>query len=713
MRELVLEKMENAFGIKKLRVNIDSDKRMFQELIYSRNGTFKTSFSSALYEINNGSPENIIDRLTNEKSFLNVYILKDNKKINDLRNKFIIFSREIYEKESRLIKDYNKEIEILTVDKKDSEYLETLLTEDTLEIRIEIDNYLKGTGQSFDSILDIFTNNNDGYLDRVIDLLTLIIEYESKDISEINIKKIFQKAYDMIDDDKFQEKVDNYIDVLKNKMNAELFDEYFNESNCLSFVSSIDKSKFLNKEKNRGININGENYYDTDSIRKIFQDEINKISSDPDVIEQSKELSKTIGNSKEAENLKDSIQKNPLLIKQLSIGRKNILLSYLKDSNIDFKHWLDIVKNTKNELNKLLKLAVNKKTNFEKAIDIYRNRFNPSFEIEIINREESLLGLEVPSIVFHHKRNKQLEIDETKLNNILSSGEKTTLNILKFIVEYETNKNNEIFIILDDIVETFDYSNRYAFIEYINDLTKLEIPIIVLTHNFEFYNSVGKRIKKLRRSVAISNDEGVVDIQKNNKINKNMEQILACNNIYDFLAAIPYLREAKTILYEDTACLDSCLHYKAFTKQLKLGDILSLFPKECIENLSVNSNSLYIEELKITSSKLSNFDNFDIVKKTVLALASRVIIEEKIIGNNFKLIEGVSTNQTSYILDNYGNKLNDDVRKCLENVQLSTPDFIHGNTFMYEPLIDIDGSYLESLYNDVLNIDENKVWKMS
>lgn len=713
MRELVLEKMENAFGIKKLRVNIDSDKRMFQELIYSRNGTFKTSFSKTLYEINNGSPENIIDRLTNDKSIFNVYILKDNKKINDLQNKFIIFSREIYERESRLIKDYNKEIEILTVDKKDSEYLETLLTEDTLEIRLEIDNYLKGTGQSFEGILDIFTNNNDGYLDRVIHLLTLIMESESKDISEINIKKIFQKAYDMIDDDKFQEKVNNYIDVLKNKMNAELFDEYFNESNCLSFVSSIDKSKFLNKEKNRGININGENYYDTDTIRRIFQDEINKISSDPDVIEQSKELSKTIGNSKEAENLKNSIQKNPLLIKQLSIGRKNILLSYLKDSNINFEHWLNVVKNTKNELNELLKIAVNKKTNFEKAIEIYRNRFNPSFEIEIVNREESLLGLEVPSIVFHHKRNKKLEIDETKLSNILSSGEKTTLNILKFIVEYETNKNNEIFIILDDIVETFDYSNRYAFIEYINDLAKLDIPIIVLTHNFEFYNSVGKRIKKLRRSVAISNDDGVVDIQINNKINKNMEQILVCNNIYDFFAAIPYLREAKTILYEDTACLDSCLHYKAFTKQLKLGDILSLFPKKCIENLSVNSNSLYIEELKIISLKLSNFDNFDIVKKTVLALACRVIIEEKIIGNNFKLIDGVSTNQTSYILDNYGNKLNDEVRKCLEKVQLSTPDFIHGNTFMFEPLIDIDGSYLESLYNDVLNIDENNVWKVS
>ena len=80
--ELFLRKMENAFGIKSLRVNLQSDKKMFQELIYSKNGSFKTSFSNVLYNLNNGRPENIIDRLTTEKCNLDICVLEDDKEIH-------------------------------------------------------------------------------------------------------------------------------------------------------------------------------------------------------------------------------------------------------------------------------------------------------------------------------------------------------------------------------------------------------------------------------------------------------------------------------------------------------------------------------------------------------------------------------------------------------------------------------------------------------
>ena len=50
MNKLYINKMENAFGISSLSFN-DKDKYFFQDIIYSRNGTFKTSFSKTLYEI--------------------------------------------------------------------------------------------------------------------------------------------------------------------------------------------------------------------------------------------------------------------------------------------------------------------------------------------------------------------------------------------------------------------------------------------------------------------------------------------------------------------------------------------------------------------------------------------------------------------------------------------------------------------------------------
>ena len=531
--ELFLRKMENAFGIKSLRVNLQSDKKMFQELIYSKNGSFKTSFSNVLYNLNNGTPENIIDRLTTEKCNLDICILEDDKEIHSFNNRFIVFSREIYEQNAKLLSDYSVELETLTIDKKSSEYIRELLNEETIEIKLQIDHYLKGTGLNFESMLNMFSNMEDGYLDRIINLLNIIINHKENDISEINIKKIYQKAYDIVDQNEFQNKISNYIHVLENKVNAQLFDDGFNETNCLAFASTIEKTKYLSENKSRGLFIKDKIYYDIVDVKKMFQEEINKISKDPEIIEQSKEITKLIGKTKESENLKESIKKNPLLVKQLSIGRKNIILSYLKKSNIDFIYWLEVIKKAKKELNRVLKTAKTKQTDFERAIEIYKNRFHPIFNIEIVDKAESMLGIKTPTIAFYHKRSANIAVSEPKLNQILSSGEKTTLNILKFIVEYENNKKYNPFIILDDIVETFDYSNRYAFIEYINDLVNLSVPVIVMTHNFEFFKTVGKRIPKLRKSVATANSNGVIDIQVNNRINKNMEEILKCNNIYD------------------------------------------------------------------------------------------------------------------------------------------------------------------------------------
>lgn len=709
--ELFLKRVENAFGIKSLHLNLENDKKMYQELIYSKNGSFKTSFSNTLYNLSNGTLENVFDRLTDEKAILDISILENGKEIKKFDNRFVVFSREIYEQHSKLLSDYSSELETLTIDKKNSEYINELLTEETIEIKLQVDNYLKGTGLNFEILLNMFSNLDDGYLDRIIQLLNTIINHEAQDISEINIKKIYQKAYDIVDQSEFQSKISNYIRVLENKINAQLFDKDFNENNCLQFINNVDKAKYLSETKSRGLFLKDKVYYDIDEVKKIFEEEIKKISKDPEIIEQSKEITKLMGTAKESECLKESIQKNPLLVKQLSAGRKNILLSYLKSSSIDYNYWLEVVKKAKKELNNVLKIAQDKQTNFERAIEIYKNRFHPIFDIKIVNKAESMLGIKTPTITFYHNRYCDIPVSETKLSQILSSGEKTTLNILKFIVEYENCKKYHPFIILDDIVETFDYSNRYAFMEYINDLVNLDVPTIVMTHNFEFYRTISKRIPKLRKSVASANYNGVVAIQTNNRINKNMENVLKCSNIYDFFCAIPYLREIKTILLEDTKILDSCLHYKEDTSKLQIKDILLQFPSNAIKNLKIDENVNYMKKLFEIADNLSRFDDFDIVKKTILSLSCRLLIERKIIVNNFNLLTNINTNQTAQLLDLYGEKLFPDVKKYLEAVQLSTPEFIHANTFMYEPLIDIDGKYLFDLYNQIKKIPDEKIWK--
>ena len=48
MKKLVIKKLENVYGIKELKVSFD-DNTLSQNLVYSKNGTFKTSFSRPLF----------------------------------------------------------------------------------------------------------------------------------------------------------------------------------------------------------------------------------------------------------------------------------------------------------------------------------------------------------------------------------------------------------------------------------------------------------------------------------------------------------------------------------------------------------------------------------------------------------------------------------------------------------------------------------------
>ncbi len=567
MEKLVINKMKNAFGIANLSLN-DKESYFFQDVIYSRNGTFKTSFSKTLYEISKGNISEIQDRISETKADLDIEIIDEfDNKIQDLINKFIVFSRDIYEGDYKRLSDYSKEYELIAIDQKDKDNLDHLLSENLKEPIFELEAMCKKINLDLNKVVETLKPKGNNKVDKLINIFELIAQASDNDTSKINFKKIFQKPYDIIDDEKFKTSVANYIEVYNKRLNEELFDDNFNENNCLDLINSLKKFSFLNETKGRGIIIKGKPYYKIEEIEDIFNKTIEEISTDSQIIEANKVLLKNLGNSKEAKVLKEEIINNPQLVQQLSLGRKGAILSALKKSGIQYDSCIKILNIAKIKLALLLEKVKEKSSIFDEALKVYINRFHPVFNVEIKNREESLLGLQVPTFVFKHKRNADIEIDEIKLYELLSSGERTSLNIIKFLVEYLVNKQNHPFIILDDIVETFDYANRYAFIEYINDLVREETSIIVLTHNFEFYKTISSRIRNLRKLEAHS-DNGKIYISKNSNLNKNIEDILTINSLEQLLFAIPYIREANVILKNDTQMFNSLLHYNRQTKKL-------------------------------------------------------------------------------------------------------------------------------------------------
>src|SRR5690606_7082854 len=55
--------------------------------------------------------------------------------------------------------------------------------------------------------------------------------------------------------------------------------------------------------------------------------------------------------------------------------------------------------------------------------------------------------------------------------------------------------NIETLMVLDDIADSFDYKNKYAIVEYLNDIRKDDnFHLVVLTHNYDFYRTVRGRV---------------------------------------------------------------------------------------------------------------------------------------------------------------------------------------------------------------------------
>lgn len=705
------KEMKNAYGIENLSVNYNNDKILYQSLIYSRNGTFKTSFSKTLNNLTKGNIEDIRDRLTDKPASIKIEFIKEDGTTteNDYEKRFIVFSREVMEDSNTGISNHNQELSLLTIDKESKDKLNELMTKSTEKIKDSLKDKLRKAGLNVDRSISLLTNKEFDNLD--INDLQIIVEQVDKveecDISKINLKNLFQKAYDPIDGEKFKEAANSYVEIFNKRLNEELFDEEFNDSNCLVFLDGIKKNNYLSEEKKRGIILKGIEYYKYDDIEKVFKEAIKNIAEDSSVLAANRELIKAMGTSVEAKKLQKQFNDDPLLINQLALGKTTIIKIALKQQGFETDQFKELIRVTKEEYSKIIDEAKDKKSDFENAIDIYKNRFKPIFDVSISNRTESLLGEKVPILCFRHKRNKDKEMSETEIKSILSSGEKTALNIISFIVEYEANKTDSPIIILDDIVETFDYANRHAFIEYINDLVKKNVSVIILTHNYEFYRTLKSRIPNLDNLVAYSN-KGKVYIEENRKINVDIEKVFEINNINQFIYAIPYMREIKTMLKEDTTILDNCLHYKRDTKNLVISSITREFPQISFND---NQNDNYLSLLYELADKVNTSNPYDIIPKTILSIACRLKIEEKIIGDNFELINDIESNQTAQLKDIYGDILTTKVLNLIEKVQISTPEFIHCNSFMYEPLIDIEGTYLLELYKEIKDLKENEIWK--
>ena len=291
-------------------------------------------------------------------------------------------------------------------------------------------------------------------------------------------------------------------------------------------------------------------------------------------------------------------------------------------------------------------------------------------------------------------------------------------------------QGKEYLIVLDDISESFDYKNKYAIIEYISDISEYTdandeklFKILLLTHNFDFYRTVSSRITKRGNSFIAYIDSDKIKLEKGQytkNIFMNYKNSLVKNyrdNI--MVASIPFVRNL--IEYtegennEDYLTLTSLLHYKENTKRITLNQIQEIFNKHWCKKepttfAADRENELVYDILMQESEKISDIEKLEIENKLILSMSIRLLgekyMQDRIISalsNGQDILKDVfsKNNQSAWLLKEYKKRINDDAMNTLETVAMITPENIHLNSFMFEPILDMSLKYLYKIYNEV------------
>lgn len=89
-----------------------------------------------------------------------------------------------------------------------------------------------------------------------------------------------------------------------------------------------------------------------------------------------------------------------------------------------------------------------------------------------------------------------------------------------------------------------------------------------------------------------------------------------------------------------------------------------------------------------------------------MAIAIRLVTEEFMVNkiNDSAYVAGLDSNQTPRLLTKFKQKFPAELTAIgtIQKVILMTPENIHLNSFMYEPILDMSDEHLRKLYSEVL-----------
>ena len=715
-------KLENCYWIKRLNHEFDfSTQNIFA--IYAPNGAMKSSLAQTFKDLADGTAS--MDRIFPARACV--------RKITDE-------SRTELPKETVLvIRPYDESF--AHTEKTSTLLVDAKLRSEYEKLNIEIDKakdlLLKALKEQSQSKKDLEQEISSTFTPRVDQFYRALIRIKDE-LQDQKDTPFADILYDTIFDDKV-------LSVLQTKDFKTAIEEYVRRYNELLATSTYFKKGLFNYynagviaknladngffDAKHSVNLNADKKLEITSrkqLESLIAAEKDKITKDKDLRKKYAELEKLLEKNITVRDFQNYLSEHEVILPKLSNTesfKEELWKSYIKARFDLYKDLVDKYQAAEKRRREIEEEAGKQRTQWERVIDIFNDRFFVPFKLAARNKIPVMLGDEpMLSLDFTFEEGTETaSVEKSTLMQVLSTGERKALYVLNIIFEIEARRkaHQETVFIVDDIADSFDYKNKYAIIQYLKDIS--EEPYfrqIILTHNFDFFRTINSRFvpysqclmaSKGSAGLSLTQAEGIKNIFVNDwkvhfftKPRKKIASILFLRNL------IEYTKGDKDPGY---AKLTSLLHWKADSAAITQHDLDTIYVNLFGSTGSSSDATKPVMDIIFDEANacLTTNGKVNLENKVVLSIAIRIAAErfmlKKIADSTFAA--GIEGNQTPTLLKKFGELFSGEteVINTLQKVVLMTPENIHLNSFMYEPILDMSDEHLRKLFGEVVALN--------
>ncbi len=717
MKKLTVE-LDNCYGIKRLRTQFDFSKQNVYA-IYAPNGVMKSSLAQTFRDVSDGVASK--DRIFPARA--SIRIITDEQGV-------------ALPKESVLVVAPYDEVFGHT------EKTSTLLVDNTLrqeyeQLHSDIDEskaiFLKALREQSGSKKDLerevssaFTKSADQFYRALIRIEDEVLTQKDAPLADIRYDTLFdEKVLAFLATKDFKTAIESYITKYNELLAKSTYFKKgtFNYYNAATIAKSLADNGFF--AANHSVKLNASSAVEISShkeLEELIAKEKEAISNDKDLRKKFADIEKLITKNVNVRDFEAYLLEHEAILPKLAnmeAFKEELWKSYIIVKLDLYKDLLSKYRAVEKRKREIEDEAQKQRTQWESVIDIFNARFFVPFTLTAKNKAAVILGDE-PLLTLGFTFNDGTEsaaVEKTTLIQTLSTGEKKALYILNIIFEVEARRKaqQDTVFVVDDIADSFDYKNKYAIIQYLKDIA--DEPIfkqIILTHNFDFFRTLNSRFVTYSHCLMSTKTSSAITLKQAAGIQNIFVKDWKLHFFKDAkkkIASIPFIRNiieyTKGDGDPDYLTLTSLLHLRHDSLTITVGQLDDIFRRQFgSKDKSVTAKRPVIElihdEAKtcLTAGAGINFEN-----KIVLSIAIRLLAEAYMVAkiNDPTFVNSILTNQTAQLLAQFKAMFADQaaVIDVMMRVVLMTPENIHVNSFMYEPILDMSDEHLRKLYEDV------------